>query len=97
MTCYELTPGTPAPKTLAVTAGSNVSFNVDTNVGHPGPLQFYLAKVPSGQTAASFNGKGAVWFKIYEDGPSGLGTGSITWPSAGMFFPPPPLSLHVTH
>ncbi|KAK4450406.1 putative endo-beta-1,4-glucanase D [Podospora aff. communis PSN243] len=83
MTCYELNPGTPAPKTLSVTAGSNVSFVVDTNVGHPGPLIFYMAKVPAGQTAASFNGKGAVWFKIYQDGPSGLGTQSITWPSAG--------------
>ncbi|KAK0648267.1 glycoside hydrolase [Cercophora newfieldiana] len=83
MTCYELSPGTPAPKTLSVTAGNNVSFVVDTSVGHPGPLHFYLAKVPSGQTAASFNGKGAVWFKIYQDGPSGLGTQSITWPSAG--------------
>jgi len=87
MTCYELNPGTPAPKTLSVTAGNNVSFIVDTNVGHPGPLHFYLAKVPAGQTAASFNGKGAVWFKIYQDGPRGLGTNSITWPSVGMLFP----------
>jgi hypothetical protein len=42
-----------------------------------------MAKVPSGQTAATFDGKGAVWFKIYQDGPSGLGTSSITWPSSG--------------
>lgn len=83
MTCYEETPGTGAAKTVAVKAGGTVSFTVDTVIGHPGPLHFYLAKVPSGKTAATFDGKGAVWFKIYQDGPSGLGTSSITWPSDG--------------
>ncbi|KAK3305586.1 glycoside hydrolase [Chaetomium strumarium] len=81
--CYELSPGTGAPKIASVQAGSNVTFTVDSNIGHPGPLQFYMAKVPAGQTAATFDGKGAVWFKIYQDGPSGLGTSSITWPSSG--------------
>ncbi|KAK3376077.1 glycoside hydrolase family 61 protein [Lasiosphaeria ovina] len=83
MTCYELAPGTPAPKTATVAAGGNFTFTVDTSVSHPGPLHFYLAKAPAGQTAATFDGKGAVWFKIYQDGPSGLGTSAITWPSAG--------------
>jgi hypothetical protein len=87
MTCYELNPGTGAPDTLAVAAGSPVNFTVDSDIGHPGPLLFYLAKVPAGQTAATFDGKGAVWFKIYEDGPKGLGTGSITWPSGGESLP----------
>ena len=91
MTCYELNPGQGAAKTLAVTAGSAANFTVDSEVGHPGPLLFYLAKVPAGKTAASFDGKGAVWFKIFQDAPSGLGTGSITWPSGGTFpfFTPP--------
>lgn len=89
MTCYELNPGTGAPDTLSVTAGSAVNFTVDSDVGHPGPLLFYLAKVPAGQTAATFDGKGAVWFKIFQDAPMGLGTGSITWPSAGSLPPPP--------
>jgi hypothetical protein len=84
MTCYELTPGTGAPEISSVTAGSTFTFTVDTSISHPGPLQFYMAKAPSGQTAATFDGKGAVWFKIYQDGPSGLGTNSITWPSSGM-------------
>lgn len=83
MTCYELNPGTGAPKTLNVAAGSNYTFTVDTSIGHPGPLHFYMAKVPAGKTAATFDGKGAVWFKIYQDGPSGLGTSSIKWPSDG--------------
>lgn len=84
MTCYELTPGTGAPKIASVAAGSTFTFTVDTSIGHPGPLQFYMAKAPSGKTAANFDGKGPVWFKIYQDGPSGLGTSSITWPSSGM-------------
>ncbi|KAJ9161089.1 Glycoside hydrolase family 61 protein [Coniochaeta hoffmannii] len=83
MTCYELSPGTGAPKVSSVTAGSTFTFAVDPSIQHPGPLQFYMAKVPSGKTAATFDGKGAVWFKIYQDGPSGLGTSSITWPSSG--------------
>ncbi|KAL2019551.1 hypothetical protein VTK56DRAFT_9518 [Thermocarpiscus australiensis] len=83
MTCYQLDPSTGAPKILSVQAGSTVTFTVDPDIEHPGPLQFYMAKVPSGQTAATFDGKGPVWFKIYEDGPSGLGTSTITWPSSG--------------
>lgn len=83
MTCYELNPGTGAPKIAAVTAGSTFTFVVDPDIEHPGPLQFYMAKAPSGQTAATFDGKGPVWFKIFENGPSGLGTNDITWPSSG--------------
>lgn len=67
MTCYELSPGSGAPKTLAVSAGSTVSFAVGGGgIFHPGPLHAYLAKVPAGRTAANFDGKGAVWFKIYQ-------------------------------
>ncbi|AEO67662.1 8d7f3242-1f91-4346-b7af-e6c1127ffff5 [Thermothielavioides terrestris] len=81
--CYELNPGTPAPQIATVQAGGTVTFTVDPSIQHPGPLQFYMAKAPSGQTAATFQGTGNVWFKIYEDGPSGLGTSNITWPSSG--------------
>ncbi|KAK0647154.1 glycoside hydrolase [Cercophora newfieldiana] len=82
MTCYELSPGQGAPQTLGVTAGSTVSFAVGGGgIFHPGPLHAYLAKVPAGKTAKTFDGKGAVWFKIYQDGPSGFGTGSLKWPS----------------
>lgn len=80
MTCYELNPGAGAPRTLSVTAGSTITFNT-AGIFHPGPLHFYMAKVPAGRTAANFDGKGAVWFKIYQDGPSGFGTGQLRWPS----------------
>ncbi|KXN88969.1 putative endo-beta-1,4-glucanase D, partial [Leucoagaricus sp. SymC.cos] len=36
------------------------------SAGHKGPVQVYVAKAPS--TAASFNGQGAVWTKIYSSG-----------------------------
>ncbi|KAH8887705.1 endoglucanase II [Thozetella sp. PMI_491] len=38
-----------------------------------------MAKVPAGQTAASFDGSGQVWFKIYEEQPN-FGA-QLTWPS----------------
>lgn len=92
MTCYELNPGRGAPRTLGVTAGSTVSITTGggTSIFHPGPTHFYLAKVPAGQTAATFSGKGAVWFKIAQDQPRGLGTGSLSWESEGMSTPPAP-------
>jgi len=40
------------------------------SLGHPGPALVYLAKAPAGQTAKTFNGDGAVWFKIAELGPT---------------------------
>ncbi|WPJ65959.1 hypothetical protein SMAC4_03565 [Sordaria macrospora] len=45
-------------------------------------MAFYIAKVPTGQTAATWDGKGKVWSKIYQDYPT-LG-GSMTWPSQGQ-------------
>lgn len=94
MTCYELKPGTAAPEIVSVTAGSTFTFGVDSNIGHPGPLNFYMAKAPSGKTAATFDGKGAVWFKIYHDGPKITST-KIDWPSQGVFSLAPPTRLLV--
>jgi hypothetical protein len=87
MTCYELNPGQGAPQTLGVTAGSTVTIAAGGGIFHPGPLHAYLAKVPAGKTAKNFDGKGAVWFKIYQDGPTGFGTGTLSWPSDSMFWP----------
>ncbi|KAI9896287.1 hypothetical protein N3K66_008459 [Trichothecium roseum] len=78
MTCYELQPGTPAPETLAVTAGGSVTFGVSPNIYHAGPVDVYMAKAPG--KAADFDGKGAVWFKIYGDQPT-ITSGGISWPS----------------
>ncbi|KAH7402412.1 fungal cellulose binding domain-containing protein [Pyrenochaeta sp. MPI-SDFR-AT-0127] len=79
--CYELAPGT-ASQTYTVNAGDTVGFTAASSISHPGPLQFYLAKVPSGKTAATFDGSGNVWFKIYSQGAT-FSSGSMTWASDG--------------
>lgn len=73
----------PAPSILPVAAGSTLGFAVVDSIGHPGPSQVYLAKVPSGQTAATWDGSGAVWFKIYSQGAT-FTNGQMTWASNGM-------------
>ncbi|KAI0503240.1 glycosyl hydrolase family 61-domain-containing protein [Xylaria bambusicola] len=81
--CYELQPGSNGAKTKNVNAGDKVGFRVDGGIQHPGPLQFYMAKAPSGATAETFNGDGAVWFKIYEEHPTVTSAG-LTWASNGQ-------------
>lgn len=45
---------------------------------------FYMAKVPDGQTAATFDGAGSVWFKIYEQGAT-ISSAGMAWASQGTF------------
>jgi hypothetical protein len=78
--CYELSPGTGAPSTTSVAAGGSVSFKITPNIFHQGPLQFYMAKVPSGKTAANWDGSGSVWFKIYAE-KANVANGQLTWNS----------------
>ncbi|KAL3425827.1 fungal cellulose binding domain-containing protein [Phlyctema vagabunda] len=63
-------------QTVAVAAGSSVSFTSDVAVYHQGPLSVYMAKAPS--TAAAFDGSGNVWFKILDIGPT-FSNGAATW------------------
>jgi hypothetical protein len=53
-----------ASQTLLVQAGSTIGFKLDNTLYHSGPAAIYLGKVPSGQTAASWDGSGANWFKV---------------------------------
>ncbi|KAI2463130.1 glycoside hydrolase family 61 protein [Annulohypoxylon bovei var. microspora] len=80
--CYQLAAGNEGAKTMTVAAGSTVGFTAEASVSHPGTLQFYMAKVPAGQTADSWDGSGAVWFKIFSQGPS-IAPSGLTWPSQG--------------
>ncbi|KXJ87237.1 glycoside hydrolase [Microdochium bolleyi] len=82
MTCYERNPGSSSASTLAVTAGGTMTFGIAPNIYHPGPLNIYMAKAPSG-SAATFDGKGAVWFKVYQDQPKVVGSG-LEWPNNGL-------------
>ncbi|RDL34556.1 uncharacterized protein BP5553_07684 [Venustampulla echinocandica] len=72
---------TKSASTLTVAAGSTLGFTAKASISHPGPLQVYMAKVPSGSTAATWDGSGNVWFKIFGQGPN-FG-GSLTWPTQG--------------
>ena len=67
---------------MSVAAGSTVGFTAKSSVSHPGTLQFYMAKVPAGQTADSWDGAGANWFKIFSQGPN-ISPSGLTWPSQG--------------
>ncbi|KAF2140847.1 lytic polysaccharide monooxygenase [Aplosporella prunicola CBS 121167] len=78
--CYE-DPSASA-ETKEVKAGDSVGFKVDSNLGHPGALQFYMAKAPEGKTAKEFKGDGDVWFKISGQGPK-INNGELSWPSDG--------------
>lgn len=78
--CFQSNPAA-ASATLNVTAGSSVTYSASPNVYHPGPMAFYLARVPDGQSINSWNGDGAVWFKIYHEQPS-FGS-QLTWSSNG--------------
>lgn len=72
--------------TLPVSAGSTIGFAANGVVGHPGPASFYMAKVPTGQTAATWDGSGAVWFKIYHERPTITSSG-LEWASTSELFP----------
>ncbi|EGS22278.1 uncharacterized protein CTHT_0017990 [Thermochaetoides thermophila DSM 1495] len=68
--CYERIPGQGAQGIYNVTAGSVLNYNARASISHPGPMAVYIAKVPDGQSARTWDGKGRVWAKIYQDYPS---------------------------
>jgi hypothetical protein len=72
----------------AVSAGNTVGFSVEGGLGHPGPLQFYMAQAPAGQNLSSWNGTGQVWFKIAGDPPK-VNASGLSWPQQG--------ELHLLH
>lgn len=78
--CFQSSPS-GAPEVYSVQAGSTVTYHANPNIYHPGPMQFYLARVPDGQDVKSWTGDGAVWFKVYEEQPN-FGA-QLTWPSNG--------------
>ncbi|KFY65027.1 hypothetical protein V496_02874 [Pseudogymnoascus sp. VKM F-4515 (FW-2607)] len=75
-------PAGPTVQTLTVSAGTKLTFVTDGGLYHPGALQFYMAKVPQGSTAATWDGSGAHWFKVYQDDVKIL-NGQAQWPSLG--------------
>ncbi|KAI5806086.1 glycoside hydrolase [Geopyxis carbonaria] len=76
--CNGPTSGGSAVEVANVAAGSTVGFVSDTAVSHPGPFLAYMAKAPSGDVK-SWDGSGAVWFKIWQKGPTSITSSAITW------------------
>ncbi|KAI5806964.1 family 61 glycoside hydrolase [Geopyxis carbonaria] len=70
--------------TYTAAAGSTLGFQADIAIFHPGVFNIYMAKAPS--TAAAFDGSGAVWFKVWQKGPSSLTADAITFDTTSQNF-----------
>ena len=79
-----------APNVATVPAGATVHYISTQQVNHPGPTQYYLAKVPAGSSATKFDGAGAVWFKFHTTMPTIDKNKQLTWPGQSNL-PPSPL------
>ncbi|RYO82381.1 hypothetical protein DL766_004739 [Monosporascus sp. MC13-8B] len=75
--CYQ---SSNAANIATVPAGATVHYKSTQQVNHPGPTQYYLAKVPAGRSASNWDGSGAVWFKIHTTMPTVDGNKQMTWP-----------------
>ncbi|KAI1269781.1 glycoside hydrolase [Xylariaceae sp. FL1019] len=75
--CYQMQ---TAGDVTDVAAGATIHYVSTQQINHPGPTQYYLAKVPSGQSAKTWDGSGAVWFKISTTMPTVDQNKQMTWP-----------------
>ncbi|KEP50726.1 glycoside hydrolase family 61 protein [Rhizoctonia solani 123E] len=82
LTCNSGGQSAGAATTATVSPGSTIGFALDEAIFHHGVLNVYMAKAPS--TAATFDGSGDVWFKVFELPPITDGGNSITFPTDGM-------------
>ncbi|KAI1130115.1 glycoside hydrolase [Nemania abortiva] len=80
--CYQ---SKNAADVSTVPAGATIHYISTQQVNHPGPTQYYLAKVPAGQTAATWDGSGAVWFKIFTTMPTMDKNKQLTWPGQNEY------------
>ncbi|OWY44095.1 glycoside hydrolase [Alternaria alternata] len=69
-------------------SGSTVHYISTQQVNHPGPTQYYLAKVPDGKDVKSWDGSGAVWFKISTTMPSVNAQKQMSWPGQNEYTTP---------
>ncbi|KAG8962435.1 hypothetical protein FRC03_004242 [Tulasnella sp. 419] len=75
----------PAPTTCTIQSGSTASFHLTAPISHPGVLNIYLGRVPSGGTAANWSGAGTFWFKVKQiSAVVNPSTGSASWPVLGQ-------------
>ncbi|KAL2265128.1 hypothetical protein VTJ83DRAFT_6228 [Remersonia thermophila] len=74
-----------APNVATVPAGSTIHYLSTQQINHPGPTQYYLAKVPAGQSARTWDGSGAVWFKIATSMPEYDQNRQLVWPGHNTY------------
>ncbi|CAI6338407.1 unnamed protein product [Periconia digitata] len=80
--CYQ---ASNAANIATVPAGSTIHYISTQQVNHPGPTQYYLAKVPSGASLTSWDGSGAVWFKVGTTMPTVDASKQMTWPAQNEY------------
>ncbi|GAB1313667.1 hypothetical protein MFIFM68171_03877 [Madurella fahalii] len=74
-----------APNVATVPAGSTIHYISTQQINHPGPTQYYLAKVPAGASAKTWDGAGAVWFKISTEMPTVDRNKQMVWPGQNTY------------
>ncbi|KAL9616255.1 MAG: hypothetical protein Q9160_008861 [Pyrenula sp. 1 TL-2023] len=68
-------------KTQAVNAGDKIGFTINSEIGHPGPVNVYLSQNSGSGDLSAYDGAGD-WFKIYEEGADANSAG-LQWFAAG--------------
>ncbi|KAH9478437.1 putative endo-beta-1,4-glucanase D [Psilocybe cubensis] len=68
--------------TATVAAGSTIGIGADQPVYHPGVVNVYMAKAPG--NVSTFDGSGAVWFKVFQIPAVTDGGRTITFPAQNI-------------
>ncbi|KAI0633946.1 glycoside hydrolase family 61 protein [Trametes polyzona] len=71
-------------ETIDVAAGSTLGIACDQTIYHPGVVNVYMARAPTGKPVADWDGAGRVWFKTHEITAVTDGGKSITFPAEGV-------------
>ncbi|KAH7085585.1 glycoside hydrolase [Paraphoma chrysanthemicola] len=80
--CYS---SSNAANVIVVPAGASIHYISTQQVNHPGPTQYYLAKVPAGADVKTWDASGAVWFKIGTTKPTVNAQRQMTWPGQNEY------------
>ncbi|OAK99825.1 glycoside hydrolase family 61 protein [Phaeosphaeriaceae sp. SRC1lsM3a] len=83
--CYQ---SSNAANVINVPAGATIHYISTQQVNHPGPTQYYLAKVPAGKDVKSWDGSGAVWFRFSTTKPSVDQAKQMSWPGQNEYKTP---------
>ncbi|KAF8879663.1 glycoside hydrolase family 61 protein [Gymnopilus junonius] len=79
--CYTSETGATA-STATVAAGSQIGFQADQSMYHQGVVNVYMAKAPG--NVSTWDGSGAVWFKVYQIPAVTDGGTSISFPGTNI-------------